>query len=163
MKPMRTRYFFAFIAIAVLLSYSFYVQTYEGFQPCPLCSLQRLAFGLVGLSFLLGFLTYRYKITRLIYCSTGLLFAIAGFALAARQTWIQLYPSSDTSECGVSLQYMLQVLPWHEVAKKILAGTAECSQRAWSLLGFSMAEWSALCFAGLILFSWLMLKRAPKP
>lgn len=160
---MRTRYLLAFTFIVFLLGYSFYVQTYEGFQPCPLCSLQRLAFGLIGLSFLLGYFTYRYKITRVLYCFTGLLFSLAGLALAARQTWIQLYPSEDTSECGVSLQYMMQVLPWHEVAKKILAGTAECSQRTWSLLGFSMAEWSMLCFAGLALFSFLMLKRAPKP
>lgn len=160
---MRKYYLLAFIAVIGFLGYGFYVQFFQGFQPCPLCTLQRIAFALVGLSFLLGALTYRYTFTRILYCITGLVFAIMGFALAARQTWIQLYPNTDASDCGVSLQYMMQVLPWHEVAKKVLAGTAECSQRAWSLLGFSMAEWSALCFAGFIIFSALMLKRASKP
>lgn len=160
---MRTRYLFAFITVVALLAYGFYVQFFQGFEPCPLCTLQRIAFGLVGLSFLLGYFTYRFAFTRILYCLTGLIFSLAGFALAARQSWIQVFPNPDAADCGVSLQYMMQVLPWHEVAKKVLAGTAECSQRTWSLLGFSMAEWSALCFAGLVVFSALMLKRASKP
>lgn len=162
---MRTRTYFllGFFATLLFLSFGFYVQYFQGLEPCPLCTLQRIAFGLVGISCLLGFITARYKFLRHFYSLLTLFFALIGFGLALRQTWIQLYPSADASECGVSLQYMLQVLPWHEVGMKILAGSAECSLKTWQLLSLSMAEWSALVFAGFIAFSFFLLKRSHQP
>lgn len=160
---LRPLYFLTFLATTGLLGFGLYAQYYQGFEPCPLCTLQRLAYVIVGASALLGFFTYRYTFTRYLYSSICLLFSVLGFSLAIRQTWIQLYPSADMSECGVSLQYMLQVLPWHEVARKILAGSAECSNKTWSLLTLSMAQWSILAFTGLIIVSLILFKRSGKP
>lgn len=162
---MRTRTYFllGFITTLILLAYGFFVQYFQGVEPCPLCTLQRIAFGLVGASCLLGFITARYKFLRHFYSLLTLLFSLCGLGLALRQTWIQHYPNGDLSECGVSLQYMLKVLPWHEVGKKILTGSAECSINTWQLLGLSMAEWSAISFAAFAVYSLFLLKRSVKP
>lgn len=158
--PTRFLYLAGFLVIAGLLSYGVYLQVFDGFQPCPLCTLQRICFGLVGIVFLIGFLFHRSRFCCLTTSILSILFSFLGLLFSGRQIWLQLYPSAGSSECGVSLRYMMQVLPWNEVAKKIIAGTAECSQRTWEFLTFSMAEWSAICFTGLLLLSVYLFRRA---
>lgn len=159
LKNTRSLYLLTFLGVTAILSYGFYLQYVEGVEPCPLCILQRISFGAAGLFALLGFLSYRCKYSRLFSSFFGLLFSLAGLGLALRQTWIQLHPSDAMTECGVSLQYMLQALPLHEVAYKIFAGSAECTQRTWEFLTLSMAEWSAICFALLTIIMLTLLKR----
>lgn len=156
----RSLFLSTFIAITGLLGFGLYLQYYQGFEPCPLCNLQRVCFIFIGASALFGFLLHRSRImARLFSLLTGF-FALLGSGFALRQTWIQLFPSADVTECGVSVQYMMQVLPWHQVVKKILTGSAECSQRTWEFLTLSMAEWSLLCFAGFIVISGMLIRKS---
>jgi len=149
----RLTYFLSFIIISAILLTSIYFQVVDGIMPCPLCTLQRLTFGLLGILFLIGLITHRKTCLRKLINSLCGLVALLGVFLAGRQVWLQHFPSTDTSECGVSLQYMMQVLPMNEVIQKIFTGSAECTQRGWEFLQLNMAEWALMFFIGFTLLA----------
>lgn len=150
MMTMRWVYFLSFAAVVGILGFSIYLQLYAGIIPCPLCTLQRGCFALVGIFSLIGFIGFRHRTFEFIMRGLCILFSTVGLSLAIRQVWLQHFPHPHANECGVSLQYMLQVLPLKEVASKILAGTAECSTQNWQLLSLTMPEWAVLCFLGFL-------------
>lgn len=156
---MRLTYLFGLIIVSTLLLASIYFQVVDGIMPCPLCILQRVSFGLLGFFFLFGIFFYSRRGFRLVINSLCALTSALGIFLAGRQVWLQHFPSANSSECGVSLQYMMQVLPVNELIQKIFAGTAECTQRGWVFLHLNMAEWALLCFIGFFLGSiYLLIK-----
>ena len=65
----------------------------------------------------------------------------AGIAVAARQIWIINQPPGSVAECGASLDYMMAVLPLHEVLGKVLSGSGECAKVDWTFLGLYMPTW----------------------
>lgn len=155
----RSTYFIGFLMISILLLTSIYLQLFEGILPCPLCTLQRLSFGLLGIWFIIGILIHAKRPGRLFINFMCGLTSSLGVFLAGRQVWLQHFPSANNSECGVSLQYMMQVLPVNQVFQKIFEGTAECSQRGWEFLRLNMAEWALICFIlFLILALYLFIK-----
>ena len=159
MAAKRKYYGLGFILVAMLLLTSLYLQFYDGFQPCPLCMLQRFAFLLLGVFYLIGLLCYKWGFLRVTASVLALLSAMLGLALAGRQIWLQHFPSANGTECGVSLEYMLQVLPLNEVAQRIFQGTAECTARGWEFLYLNMAEWSLLWFVLFFLLSAYLFKK----
>lgn len=153
----RTTYLLGALFVILLLGTSIALQMFGGIMPCPLCTLQRLSFGLFGILCLIGLLINRsylgtQAINFLCVLTSGL-----GIFFAGRQVWLQYFPSADSSECGVSLQYMMQVLPLSEVAQKILSGSAECTQRGFTFLGINMAEWALLWFVVFFVISLRLL------
>lgn len=154
--PKRFPYVLSLLVICGLLGTSIYLQAVAGFTPCPLCILQRLMFFVLGVLFLCGTLLYRHQIARIIINLLSVLAALTGFGLAARQVWLQNFPTAGSDECGVSIQYMLQVLPLNELIEKVLGGSGECSQRSWEFFYLDMAEW-ALVFFSIFLIATLYL------
>ncbi|NBR98680.1 MAG: disulfide bond formation protein B, partial [Betaproteobacteria bacterium] len=51
------------------------------------------------------------------------------------------------SSCGADLEFMLESFPLTQALPMVFRGTGDCSKVDWTLLGFSIAEWSLLCFA----------------
>ena len=143
---LRLSYFIGFIFTCALLAYGFYLQMFEGFIPCPLCTLQRICFALVGIFMLFCGVFYRQRIIFYFMNTLAGVSSILGLFFSGRQIWLQHFPTTSNGECGVSLQYMLQALPINEVAFKVFSGSAECSKRGWVFLTFTMAEWSLICF-----------------
>lgn len=161
---MTERKVFAFCILTIIgiLAMGLYLEYYEGIMPCPLCTLQRICFGICGFLFFGGILFYRRRLLNKLMCLLVTLFAATGAVLAARQIWIQAYPSGDTSDCGVQINYMLSVLPLKDVAYKIFSGTAECSQRGWELLGINIPEWSLIFFVIFMLAGgYYLIKKQP--
>lgn len=159
----RLIYTLNFLLVAILLSISIYLQMFDGFIPCPLCTLQRFSFGLLAMWFLIGALVPRSKIGRFFINIISSITALLGCVLAGRQIWLQHYPSMQSGECGVSLQYMMQVLPLNEVMQRVFIGTAECTQRGWQFLSLNMAEWSLLWFIFFLGMSVYLLMRKTRP
>jgi len=149
----RSTYLLGFLTISILLLTSVYLQIFEGIIPCPLCSLQRLSFGLLGIWFLIGLLIHAKRLGRLFINFMCGLTSIIGIFLAGRQVWLQHFPSADNSECGVSLQYMMQVLPVNQIFQKIFEGSAECAKRGWEFLHLNMAEWALIWFVLFLLLA----------
>lgn len=151
----RQTYLLTFAVIAGLLLFSLYLQFYQGVIPCPLCSLQRMAFMFIAILALMTAFLFRFRHIRLILNFITFTLADIGILLAGRQIWLQHFPPAGNSECSPSLQYMIQVLPMHEVIQKVFSGSAECSDTSWSFLHINMAEWAILWFvflSGLFLY-----------
>src|SRR3990167_142809 len=125
----RLMYVFGFVIIAALLTFSLYLQYFDNVIPCPLCTLQRFAFVLLGVTFLFGALVASKRWGRILTNTFLILFSLAGIFLAGRQVWLQHFPPANPGECGASLQYMMQVLSFNELVQKIFAGSAECTTR----------------------------------
>lgn len=150
----RPTYFLTFIVISGLLLFSLYLQFYQGILPCPLCSLQRIAFLLIAVLSFITAILFRFRLLRLLFNFVTFIVADLGILLAGRQIWLQHFPPPGSGECSPSLQYMMQVLPMNEVIQKVFTGSSECSDVSWSFLSINMAEWAVLWF---ILLSGLFL------
>lgn len=149
------------VIVFLLILASIYLQVYDGMAPCPLCTLQRLTFVIIGFICLIGIFIYKRTWQRLIINALLLLFSIVGIGLAGRQIWIQqLNPNND--QCGVSLQYMMKILPLNKVIERALAGSAECSERGWEFLHLNIAEWSLISFVLFLLISLYLFLREIK-
>ena len=157
---MRFAYLTGFVAICALLLMSLYLQYVEGILPCPLCMLQRFSFGLIGILFFIGIFVHSKRIGCFFINLLSTLFSLIGMALAGRQIWLQHFTTGHNTDCGVSLQYMIQALPVNEVLQKIFEGSAECTKRGWEFLSLDMAEWALICFtAFLVLSIYLLFKK----
>lgn len=149
----RTTYFFGFMTVIVLLLISIYLQIFKDFNPCPLCTLQRLSFGVLGVLFLIGIFIHKKFWARIIVNIFLIVFSLVGSLLASRQIWMQMM-GHPNSECGASLQYMLEALPLSEVLEKILTeGSTECTNRGFEFLYLNMAEWALVWFILLLLLT----------
>lgn len=157
----RLSYFYAFLLVVIMMALAMYLQFWKGIAPCPLCILQRVALIFLGLFFLIGAIFRFKKLGHSILGVIVFFISMLGIFLSTRQVWLQHLPPNKSADCGVSLQYMLQVLPLDQVLKKILQGTADCAQLEWSWFGFSLAEWSLFWFIIFAVFAvWQILRRS---
>jgi disulfide bond formation protein DsbB len=124
------------------------VQYGIGLEPCPLCILQRVAVIAAGGFFLLAALQNPAERGARAYGLLIDLAAVAGILVAARHMWIIAQPPGSVAECGASLDYMMDVLPLHEVLAKVLAGSGECAKIDWQFLGLNMPTWVLIALAG---------------
>ena len=150
---------FAFLVCAALMAFGLYLEHFEGIEPCPLCVVQRIEFIGVGLICLVAALHGPQRRGRRVYAGLALLFAAAGIATASRQVWLQGVPADQLPTCLPSLEYMMEALPFQDIVRMVLHGTADCAEVTWTLLGMSIPEWSLLAFAGLAVLSLLQLLR----
>ena len=125
--------------------------------PCPLCTLQRLSFALLGFFFLIGIMVHRKRWAQISINLLATFASAMGIFFAGRQVWVQHFPTEGSNECGVSLQYMMEALPWKEAANKIFSGSAECTQRGFEFLSMNMPEWALICFLGFAALSLYLL------
>ena len=135
-----------FLICAGCLGFAYYAQHYLGFEPCPLCIFQRLTLLAVGLVFLVATLHDPRDGGAKAYGVLLGLAAGAGAGIAARHVWLQHLPPEEAPRCGPSLDYMLEAFPLNETIREVLTGSGECAKVDWTLLGFSMPEWTLLLF-----------------
>jgi disulfide bond formation protein DsbB len=144
----RVQFLFGLSCCAALLLYAVYAQYNQFADPCPLCILQRVAMFGIGVVALIGALhNPKSAAGRKIYGVLAFLAAAIGAAIACRHVWLQHLPPDQVPACGPGLNYMLESMPSKfEVLKKVLQGSGECAEINWTFLGFSMPEWTLLCF-----------------
>jgi disulfide bond formation protein DsbB len=149
----------AFLACAALLAFGLYLEHAEGLEPCPLCIVQRIEFIGVGLACLAAAIHGPQRLGRRVYAGLTLLFSAAGIASAGRQVWLQGLPPDQLPACLPSLEYMMEALPFQDIVRLMLHGTADCAEVTWTLMGLSIPEWSLLAFAGFAALGLLQLLR----
>jgi disulfide bond formation protein DsbB len=147
----RAQFVFGLAACAATLLYAIYAQYGDLAEPCPLCILQRVAMAGIGIVALLGALHNPKSATgRRIYGVLAFLGAAIGAAIASRHVWLQHLPADQVPACGPGLNYMLDTMQskfdFLKVLQKVLKGSGECAEINWTFLGFSMPEWTLLCF-----------------
>jgi len=161
MSPFGSRLLFllGFAFCFGLMLVALYLEHVKGLIPCPLCLVQRGFFILAGISCLIGALHNPAALGRRIYALLLLLFTGLGAATAGRQIWLQTLPPEQLAACLPPLDFMLEVMPFTEVIKQVLHGSADCAEVSWTLFGLSIADWSLLAFCGLIALALFQLFR----
>jgi protein dithiol:quinone oxidoreductase len=147
-RLMNNRYFYFCIAncCIFLLGFGFYLEHWEGIEPCPLCIFQRIAYIAIFVIALIATMHGPGITFTRIYSSLIILSGLAGAAIAGRQVWLQHLPPGQVPECGPGLDYMLEAFPLGQALKKIFSGSGECAEVDWQFIGFSIAEWSLFWF-----------------
>ena len=143
------------------MGFGFYLQYYQGLEPCVLCMVQRLFFTLSGLMALIAFLHNPARIGTCIYAILTALFSALGAGIAGRQIWLQHLPLDKVPECGPDLFFMLETYPLTEALMTALKGTGDCAEVVWTFLGFSIPEWAIVIFIGIFLASIFMIIKEP--
>jgi disulfide bond formation protein DsbB len=157
----RSLFFFAFLGCVLLMGAALYLEHALGLEPCPLCIVQRIFVIAFGLVCLVAALHGPGVVGRRVYATLALLFAAGGAATAGRQVWLQGVPAEELPACLPSLEYMMEALPFQDIVRMVLHGSADCAEVNWTLFGMSIPEWSLLGFVGMILFAlFLLLRRA---
>ncbi|WP_235844312.1 disulfide bond formation protein B [Crenobacter intestini] len=149
-----------FLACVGAIAFALFAQYYLLLEPCPMCILQRVAVIFTGLFALAACL---HNPGACGYRAWGVLSALssaAGFGVAARQVWMQQLPWDQVPACGPGLEYMMETMPLWNVLSKVLAGSGECANVDWTLLGFTLPQLSAAFFAGVIM--WVLLLVWPR-
>jgi len=144
------------LACAVLLAFGYYLQYFEGQDPCPLCMVQRGFFYLVLAAFLFAAVHFPRGTGIRLYCAAAFLAALGGFGVAARHVWLQHLPPDQVPACGPDLFYMVENLPFSRMLQKLFMGSGQCAEVHWNFLGLSIAEWSLAWFFALACYAlWL--------
>jgi len=149
----RLRFLLGFVACAALIGFALYSQNAWGLNPCPLCIFQRIAFGVLGIVFLLGGLFAPRGITgRRAWGVLALIPALAGVGIAGRHVYLTHLPPDQVPSCGPPLDFMMEASPLADVVKQVLTGSGECAKVDWTFLGLSMPAWALLWFVLLTLW-----------
>ena len=149
------------LACAALLGFGYYLQYFDGQDPCPLCLVQRGFYYGVLVVFALAALHLPGRGGHWAYCGTATVLALGGFGVAARQVWLQHLPPDQVPACGPDLFFMIENFPLSRTLQKLFLGSGQCAEVHWRFLGLSIAEWSLAWFAALALYAlWLALRRA---
>jgi disulfide bond formation protein DsbB len=136
-----------FLACAGMLAFGYYLQFAVGLEPCPLCILQRLMLLATGIAFLLAAIHHPLRrVGAGIYAGSIALCAVTGAAISVRHTWIQHLPEDQRPACGPSLDFMLSTFGPVKSLGRILRGSGECGTVDWTLLSFSIPEWTLAAF-----------------
>ena len=133
----------------LLFGYALFAEQVQGFAPCPLCILQRVAVVGMGLVFLLaaihnpaGWFRHAYSVL----CGAV---AMSGAGVAVRHLWIQAQPEGTVPPCGASFDFILENFGVITAVREALTASGECAEVDWSLLGLSMPGWVLLALLGL--------------
>jgi len=148
-----------FVFCLGLLLFAAYLQFQLNLTPCPLCVLQRVLIGFIGLTFLVGALhTPVEQLGKKIHSGFILFFSLLGILVASRHVWLSLQPPSAVTTCSPTLEYMFQNLPLSETLKIFFLGSGDCAKETYRLMGLNIPEWTLICFIGIFLFAAIRYK-----
>jgi disulfide bond formation protein DsbB len=161
MNRVPSRAWFAGLALGSvgLVAVGLQMQAVLRLSPCPLCIFQRVLYLAIGVVALLGALL---PAARLLWGGLIVLTGLGGAAVAGYQSWMQAFPQLAT-ECGYTDPNAIErLVDWLGMRwPSLFLATGFCTSREWEFLGLSMANWSALVFAGFAAFGvWLVAKKS---
>ena len=159
MHSSRFFYLLLFLGTTSILGFGYYLQFYQGIEPCPLCIFQRIAYIGVILFSLVGLIHGPKNIFLRIYSGLVLVAALVGGGIAAYQVRLIYMPPEQVPDCGPGLDYMLDVFPLMDVIKMAFTASGECAEVTWTMLGLSIPEWSLICFSCIAVTSIVHIKR----
>jgi protein dithiol:quinone oxidoreductase len=153
------RQVFAWLSLVCicLLAFGLYLQHVVGLEPCPMCIVQRYALVLIALTAGVTAASNR----KTLHLGGGvllLLIACFGGFVAMRQTWLQWYPPEVVS-CGRDFYGMIETFPLQRAIPMIFKGGGDCSKVDWTFLGGSIANWSFVCFSGIVVLTLSLIWR----
>ena len=143
---------------AIAFAY-FYLENTLFLNPCPLCMMQRLAFGLAGLAFLLdALLAPRGTVGRWLIRLFKRLSIFFGMGLAARHLYIQSLPPDQVPACGLDFYALMKRNELFSGLWQAMQGDGDCATKD-LFWGLSIPLWSMILFVGLLLLTVLLVPR----
>jgi disulfide bond formation protein DsbB len=136
-----SRAYFLLIAVVsfALLGAALYMQYVEGYQPCPLCIMQRFAFLGIGIFSLLAAIAQN---TRTLWQGLGMLSGVAGIAVAGYHVSLLLNPKAS---CGIDpLENWVNALPTAKLLPQVFYSDGLCTAPLPPLFGLSIPAWSLI-------------------
>lgn len=128
------------LALGAALLGALLLQHLLGWQPCPLCILQRLS----AIALFLGLLAYAFTsgLARSIALGVSGLACGAGLVFAGLQLWLLYTPATETCGPGLALtiSQLVDSLPG---SAWLLEGAGACEDARYNILGLPLAAWSA--------------------
>lgn len=133
-----------FLSSLIVLGISYYLQYGKGFEPCPLCLMQRLCIIFILIVGAIN-LYNRPIYSKKLIITQGFLILI-GLYFASRQMWLLSLPSNEIPACLPGLNVLIHYFPWQDTFRALLWGSGDCTEIRWTLFGLSLPSWSALYF-----------------
>jgi disulfide bond formation protein DsbB len=155
----RSLFFMAFIAGALALGVSYYLEYAVGLKPCGLCLLQRICLALLTGVCLMASIHGPGRFGTFLYWLLGLCCSLAGTITAWRQVLLQNDQVHQLSSCIPNLADLFATTPWVFVVQQMFKGTAECTHISWTLFDLSIPEWSLLFFVAMTILGVFQLLR----
>jgi len=146
-----------------LLAYGYYLQYFQHLEPCPMCIFQRICYFGIAVCAAVAVIHHPGRTASRVYSCIVAILALTGAGIAARQTWLQHLPPDKVPECGPGLDFMLEMYSFSEAILNVLRGTGECAVVDWRFLTLSIAEWSVICFLGILCLIVLHLIKGSVP
>ncbi len=104
LPPRRPAYLLGALTCGALMGWALWLQYGLGLDPCPLCSLQRLAMISIGVVFLVAGIHNPGRLGAGIYAGLTVIVGLFGAVTAMRHVWIQSLPKGEVPECGMGPQ-----------------------------------------------------------
>jgi disulfide bond formation protein DsbB len=155
----RPAYLLGALTCAGLMGWALWLQYGLGLDPCPLCSLQRMAVIAIGAVFLAAGLQNPKRLGASIYAGLTVIIGLFGAVTAARHVWIQSLPKGEVPACGMGLNYMLETLPLTEVLSKVFKGSGECAEAGWYFLGLAIPSWTFVFYVAMMAAAVVLIRR----
>jgi disulfide bond formation protein DsbB len=151
LAPSRSLFFLAFIAGALTLGASFYLEYGALLRPCFLCLVQRIFLAGFTLINLVAAIHGPRRSGIYLYWVASMGCALLGAITAIRQVLLQNIPADRVPNCLPSLQYMIEHLSLWQALKLTFKGTVDCVEINWTLFDLSIPEWSLLFFVAMLI------------
>ncbi len=155
----RSLFFMAFIAGAIALGASYYLEYAVGLAPCSLCLVQRLFLTLLCVCSGVAAVHGPKRIGLGFYWLLTLGASLGGTTAAWRQVLIQSDPVLQLHHCPAVPEAFLGGLSWLCALQRMLSGGAECAEITWTLFDLSIPEWSLLFFVAVSILAVYQLLR----
>jgi disulfide bond formation protein DsbB len=141
-------------ATGALLCGALVMENLFAMDPCPLCLMQRVWFGLAGLAAVAGLLhSPRWGI----YPLLTILAAVIGGGFSIRQLYLQSLPADQVPSCGPDMTYMLENFPLSEVLAAMTRGTGSCAEVVWQF-GLTIPGWALVGFVAIVVLALIQFR-----
>ncbi|MFL9674897.1 MULTISPECIES: disulfide bond formation protein B [Pseudomonas fluorescens group] len=159
LAPSRSLFFLAFMAGALTLGASFYLEFGASLRPCFLCQMQRAFLAAFTLINLVAAIHNPRRSTFYLYGVTSMVCALLGAITAVRQVLLQNAAADQAAECWPSLSHMLENLSLWQALQLTVKGTVDCMEISWTLFDLSLPEWSLLFFLSMLILGVMQFSR----
>ena len=159
LPPRRIAYLLGAATCAALMGWALWLQYGLGLDPCPLCSLQRMAVIAIGVIFLIAGIHNPQRLGALLYAGLTVIVGLFGTVTAMRHVWIQSLPKGEVPECGMGLNYMLESMPLADVLAKVFKGSGECAEIGWKFLDLAIPAWTLVFFVAMMAAAMALARR----
>lgn len=152
-------FFIIFLGCASSLATAFYLEYVEHMDPCVLCWVQRILFGITGIICLIAAIHNPQAIGRRIYALLAMIFSALGILAAGRQIWLTFH--HEISGClPTTFVSIFEDNPFFDAIIKAFQGTPECGLLTDTILGLELPYWGVIFFG---LFTLLLLFQLVRP